>query len=32
MARLWLHGERAEAVRKDVIDFRRGYQELVFVR
>ena len=24
--------ERAEAVRKDVIDFRRGYQELVFVR
>ena len=32
MARVWLHGEDAESVRDDVIDFRRGYQGLVFVR
>ncbi|NQU57686.1 MAG: serine hydroxymethyltransferase, partial [Rhodospirillales bacterium] len=32
MARVWLHGEDAESVRGDVIDFRRGYQGLVFVR
>ncbi len=32
MARVWLHGESAESVRDDVIDFRWGYQGLVFVR
>ena len=32
MARLWLAGESAGAVRRDVTDFRRTYRELVFVR
>ncbi len=32
MARVWLRGESGEAVRKDVIEFRRQYRELVFVR
>jgi glycine hydroxymethyltransferase len=32
MARFWLHGEGPEAVRKDVVDLRRQYQGLTFVR
>ena len=32
MARVWLKGENIEAVRQDVIGFRRQYQGLKFVR
>ncbi len=32
MARVWLLGEDAETVRRDVIDFRKRYRDLVFVR
>ncbi len=32
MARVWLRGEDADAVRKEVIDFRRPYRDLHFVR
>ncbi|HWI27248.1 MAG TPA: serine hydroxymethyltransferase, partial [Stellaceae bacterium] len=32
MARVWLAGEAAEKVRGDVIEFRRGFQTMRFVR
>jgi glycine hydroxymethyltransferase len=32
MGRVWLKGEAAENVRRDVIEFRKGYRDLVFVR